>query len=168
MESETGYAAIIAAVIVFTIGGFFGALWILMRYARRDAKPYPFNDPNFIHVGLTPRQLEALTPLAGELRFMQWIPQHENRSIDATFYAMTREEFISFFGVVFEHTRRLIALAGAKAVAGKETVLTGDAFTLFHLVHGLTEIRKGIDPSPLAADLALPLASVDIPPAPAR
>jgi hypothetical protein len=162
MESDTGYSAIIAALVMLTVGGFFGALWFFMRRAKSDPtmpQPYPFDDPNFIHVGLTPRQLAALSPIGMELRFMQWIPHHENQAVDATYYAMSREEFITFYGVVMKHTRNLMAKAAREAMINKAVILEGDAYTLSELLIGLTQIRQRIAPVPLPQELHIPIDS---------
>lgn len=167
MLSENIFVGATVATLISALVGFFGALWWMHRRAKNDphfSQPYPFNNPGFIHVGINPAQAEALKPLDAELRFMRWIPRHDNELISATFYAMTREEFISFFGTLSKHVRILIADAARK----EETFLRGEAFTLYDMLIGLTEIRMRIDPTPLASDLVLPLqSSVDTSPAPA-
>lgn len=153
-------AVFVAAFVALAIGAFFGMIWFLtLRDKRQD---YPFENPDFIHVGITPRQAEALKPLALDLRFMTWIPRHENKSIDATFYAMTREQFMTFFDTVYRHTKIKIATAAKR----QESYLKGDTFTLYDMLVGMTEIRKRIDPSQSfpALDFSPPTSSVDRPP----
>lgn len=142
-------------LVVCAIAGFFGTILFLVWKARRDPlqSRYPFDDPNFIHIGLTPRQLDALKPIALELRFMEWIPRHVNPAVDATYYAMSREEFVSFFGTVTKYARTLIADAANK----QEAFLRGDAFTLYHLIVDMTPVRQQVEPKTLAAEFQIPL-----------
>ncbi|MGE0294726.1 MAG: hypothetical protein AB7P97_20435 [Hyphomonadaceae bacterium] len=140
------------------LGAFFGILWYCATRANRDPvlrQQYPFDDPNFIHVGINPAQAQALKPLEAELRFLQWLPRHDNPAVDAVFYAMTREEFISFFGTLSKHARILIADAAKK----QEAFLRGDAFTLYDMLIGLTEVRRRIAPELRADEFVMPLAA---------
>ena len=152
MTLSTAITISVAALVVGLIVGIAILYWRLKD--RSEMLPYPFDNPDFIHVGINLRQTEALKPLATELRFLGLLPQHKNDdNDDITFFAMNRGEFIYFFGLVSRHMSELVATAARN----QEAFLKGDTFILYDMLVGLSQIRARID-SVSAATITVPLA----------
>ena len=116
-------------------------VWIIIGIiGARTADPYPFDDPDFVHVGMTP----ALQNIVLKIPTVNLSVLPFNRSVthDETYYAMTREQFLKFHAEVMKFTREKIADAAHK----QEAFLRGDAMILSEFVIGLAPIKERLAP----------------------
>lgn len=153
---ENAYVA--ATIVVAAICSIFGTLIYLASRPRRDR--YPFDSPDFVHVGFNTEQHKAVffgdDHLRLSLEFVNRIPRHHSGAVDATYYAMTPDEFLRFYNVLAKHVRGIMAEAAEKAREQGKPYLTGVEFTLSHLIIELTPLRDRFGP-PLPSPFPAPI-----------
>lgn len=138
------------AAFLIAIIGLGWLLYVALRTRLGQETPYPFDDANFVHVGLTPAQVERL---CGDPDFalLRKCPSHRNATVDAEYFALTRDEFAAFFQAVNQRTKVLIE----EAAQARRKVLRGDEMFFSQLLIGLSEIYIQLVGNPEPVRIAL-------------